>query len=1003
MPAMARYVFGELELDQDGQILRRADQEITLQPKVFDVLCYLIERRGRLVTKTELLDALWAEQDVNEAVVTWSVTHIRRALGQARTDKGPIETVHGRGYRFIGEVAIKARGSELAPPAAVAQAEAESSSPFVGRQRVGVELTQCLREAVAGHGSLCALIGEAGIGKTRCAEELAKRAQELGMLTLLGRCPQASGMPPLWPIDSALGAARGDVAARARAAIAQLVRHEASTGRSEQGARFNAVEQVAGALHKLAASQPVLLVVDDVHWADAATLQWLSFMVSEVHAMRVCVVITLRDREIEAGSARERQLQHVLRQSRATYLGSLGGDHVAELIKIMAGREVSADLAEAVRKASGGIPLFAVEVIHTLMREHGADQIDRLRPEIVRVPKVARDVLGERMRVLPPETFELIMAASVIGETFDLSLLASLTELEPEVLLERLAPAVAEGKVVAEAPHVYRFAHALFHTVAYDSVPASQRAAMHRKTGALLRERPSERVRRAEIARHYYASLPMGDSEEVTRLAREAGDEALAGLAFEDAARCFGWALEAQLSSADVAPRARAELLFALAVSQRSAGQTAQSNETCARAIELSMQHRFDDLTVRAVRLRRPTIVLTILPDPLARAALENVLQRRADGAEPERISALAQLSCTPPYDRDLAQSKQTSMLALQLAEQSGQRNIMFDALRARLFSLSGPDDLDAALEIHDRMIALDRAGAHNWQTMDAAIWRVNAYLQLGRMADADATLGELEAELRGRWGEALFYCLRMRALRAFHDGRFTEAEERWEKMLSHGIRAGVSYAEPLYGKQQLSLAVEREGAPAVEERLRVLAKVPGMPPAVRMGLARVAAEAGALDLVRAELALLGDPGSQIKTIGYLHNLSCFAVCAIALQDMARCEQLAELLAPYTSLNAVDALGHYLGSVGYFTGLLAAALGDVQRARADLGHAVAHNRAMGYRPGVVRALLASGKLEREARDVARARESFEAARAEADALGMRAATVEAAAALGELT
>jgi DNA-binding winged helix-turn-helix (wHTH) protein/tetratricopeptide (TPR) repeat protein len=985
MGAMGRYVFGELELDAEAHLLRRAGREITLQPKVFDMLRYLIERPGRLVLKSELLDALWVDQGVNEAVVTWSMTHLRRALGQGRADKWPIETVHGRGYRFVAEV-MRAKAPVHAPvPAALATAVPPAgSSTFVGRQRAFAELAQCLNEAIAGHGSLCALIGEAGIGKTRCAEELAKRAHELGMVTLLGRCPQAAGMPPFWPIEVAFSGLGGELAARARATFAQHAKHETGAEqRSDQGARFSAIEQTTGLLQKIAASAPILLVLDDVHWADVATLQWLSFVVSEIRGMRVCVVLTVREHELEAGSPRERQLRHVLRQSRAIQLGALGTEHVAELIKVLAGRAATPDLAEAVRKVSGGVPLFALEVIRRLLDDHGAQQLELLHPDVVRVPKVARDVLGERMRTLPDETFELLTAAAVIGESFDLSLLAALTELEPETLLERLSHAVSESKLVAEAPHVYRFAHALFHAVTYDSLPYSQRAALHRKVGVLLRERGS--APRAEIARHYYASLPMGDGDEVMRLAREAGDEALAGLEFEVAMTCFGWALEAQLSATEVAPRARAELLVALAVSQRSAGQTRQAGETCARAIELSMQHRFDDLIVRVVRLRRPTIVLTILPDPLARAALEHVLQRRPEGAEPARVSALAQLACTPPYDRELADSKQTSALALQLAEQSGQRDLVFDALRARLFSLSGPDDLLAALDVHDRMIALGRAGIHNWQTMDVGIWRVNAYLQLGRMAAADAALGELEAELAGRWGEALFYCLRMRALRAFHDGRFAEAEARSQQMLSHGVRAGVSYAEPLYGMQLVSLALEREGAAAVEKRLRVLAKVPGMPPAVRMGIARVAAEAGALDVVRAELASLGDPGAQVKTIGYLHKLACFAVCAIALDDTARCEQILERLAPYTALNTVDALGHYLGSVAHFTGLLAAALGRVEAARADFAQALAHNRAMGYRPGVVRTLLASARLEQGER----AHELVDEAHTEAHALGMR--------------
>src|SRR5690349_4222141 len=97
---MVWYVFGEHELDTEGFVLRRGDVELPLQPKVFDVLRYLVQQRGRLVTKSELLDQLWPNEDVNEAVVTWSISHIRRAFGQERAAKSPIETVHGRGYRF---------------------------------------------------------------------------------------------------------------------------------------------------------------------------------------------------------------------------------------------------------------------------------------------------------------------------------------------------------------------------------------------------------------------------------------------------------------------------------------------------------------------------------------------------------------------------------------------------------------------------------------------------------------------------------------------------------------------------------------------------------------------------------------------------------------------------------------------------------------------------------------------------------------------------------------
>src|SRR6185295_18107818 len=101
---MVCYRFGEFALDLDAFVLRRGDLTLPLQPKVLDVLRYLIEHRGRMVPKSELLDALWKGEYVNDATISWSVSHIRRALGQQRADKHPIETVHGRGYRFTAEV-----------------------------------------------------------------------------------------------------------------------------------------------------------------------------------------------------------------------------------------------------------------------------------------------------------------------------------------------------------------------------------------------------------------------------------------------------------------------------------------------------------------------------------------------------------------------------------------------------------------------------------------------------------------------------------------------------------------------------------------------------------------------------------------------------------------------------------------------------------------------------------------------------------------------------------
>jgi tetratricopeptide (TPR) repeat protein len=655
-----------------------------------------------------------------------------------------------------------------------------------------------------------------------------------------------------------------------------------------------------------------------------------------------------------------------------------------------------------VRKASGGVPLFALEVIRTLAREHGEQPAGGWRPEMVRVPELARDLLRERLRALPLATFELLTEASAIGESFDLSLLAGLAELEPEALLEQLSRAIADGHVVCDAPHVYRFSHALFQSVLYDDIPAEQRVVLHRKLGKLLRARPEDRRQLGEIARHYYLSLPAGEHEDALRFAREAGQVALSRLAFDDAVIYFGWALEAQLFTAHVDPRARAELLLSLAAVERSAGRTHEASNTAARVIELSLQHELDDLVAVATRLRRPTVALATLPDQLAREALEQVLARNAAGSSPVRITALAQLACVPPYEPDLSTSKRLSAEAVALAERSEHREAQFEALRARLFSLSGPDDVTAALQICDRMFALDRSG-HSWLVMDARIYAVNLYLQLGRIGEADGALSDANSLVGAQWGEASFYCQRMLAQRRFQDGHFAEAEAMWSKASTRAGRAGVAYAEPMRDAQQLFLEVERDGAAAVFDKKRpTLCKAQENPRLTEVHVARIAAEAGALDVVRAQLFSLGEPSQWTRTVGYVHGLSSLAVCAAALGDQARCEQLLPLLSPYHEQNALDAMGYYLGSVAHFVGLLELTLGRTDAARIHFEQALAHNRAMGYRAGVVRTLLAIGRLEASTRNGARARESFEAARKEAEQLGMRGLSTEALKAIAKL-
>jgi DNA-binding winged helix-turn-helix (wHTH) protein/tetratricopeptide (TPR) repeat protein len=995
--------FDDFELDLSAYELRRGEQVLSLQPKIFDVLCLLVEHRDRVVTKTELLDTLWPGEYVTDTVVSWSVSHVRRVLGQKPGDKLPIETIHGRGYRFRADVSVADTSNR--PQAAVATAPV-SDRALIGRERVMESLSTRMHEAGAGRGSLTLLTGEAGIGKTRCAEQLLLQASKLGMQTLNGRCPQEPGTPPLWPIASALRRAQQDgtdLLARARAFFETL---ETTTENDDEGgagpAGFRAIEQAARLLREVAASRPTLLMLDDLHWADVSTLRLLTFLAPELRAMHLYVLATVREGAETQGGAIEQVRRQLLRHAQTVPLGPFGRNDVAKLVETASGRRPNADLAEAIRRASGGVPLFVQEVVRTLELEHGANQFDALPPGAVRVPDLARDLLRERVRRLPVQTVEVLSHAAVLGEHFDLGLLAALMALEPDVLLEQLEPATLDGQLEGEGPHTYRFAHSTFQSVLYDDLSPRQRVAIHRKAALLLGARVDGTRRGGEIARHYYLSLPAGEHSEVMRKARAAGEDANRLFAFEDAALYFGWAVEAHGFAGEPDPRVHTELLLSLAKAQRSAGRTTDADRNAAQAIHLGRQHGLHDLVVRATGLRRPTVGMGSVPDTLSRAALEALLQQTSEN-DTIRVSALAQLAFLPPYEADLSRSRTLSARAVELAERHGDPDLLLEALRARLFSLSDPAGVESLLDVAERMLSISGAKTAGWYVGEARTAQYNAYLMCGRIDEAGALLDRMSAAVKGpHFGEATFYCARLQAQRLFQNGRFAEADQRWKEAFEQAARAGVSYAEPFYRAHQFNAKHMRDGAKAVVESARAVLSVRGvvLPPGVRANLCHVAAEAGDLELATAQLQQFGDAAELPRSIGYLHTVANIAAVAAVLVDLPRCEQLRDILTPHADLNTPDVMGAYLGSVSHFLGLLHAALDDHKAAAHFYARAHERNLAMGYRVGVVRTGLAHAALELQAGRRPSARKRLEAARAEARELGMDWAVAKADEALG---
>jgi hypothetical protein len=479
----------------------------------------------------------------------------------------------------------------------------------------------------------------------------------------------------------------------------------------------------------------------------------------------------------------------------------------------------------------------------------------------------------------------------------------------------------------------------------------------------------------------------------VTRAAR-AADRVLA---HEDAARYYDWALEAQALDPTASPRERAELLFARGRAQRHSGRRRDARDTLQRSIELARQHGYSDLLVRAARMLRPQFAMSRVPDALVREALDEVLRIAEPEPNAPRILALSQLACVPPYADDMLVSKRMSAEALTLARRLGERSTLIEALRSHLYSLSGPDDIDALLAVVSEILELD-AERPTVTSLDAHIGRVAALMYRGEHAAAGQALEALGQQARHlRLSEAIWYYDLQLSNRACLFGDFAGARAACPELKARSARLGLRYGELFTTVLDGVASIEQNGLEAYMESFdtSILADMgPNPPRYLRARLVRRWADRGKRDMVVHGLDAFSAQGFEAipKDIGYLNTLANISLAVCWLGDSERAEQLYALLAPYPRHNTPDMLLFDEGCTSRYLALLAARLGWHTRVAEHFETALAMNRSM-RRTNQVAATCYDYAvwLARQpgAGNHARARELAHEARTTAEGVGMR--------------
>lgn len=509
---------GSLELDLLNQRLCRGTQSIALTPKAFGVLRLLVEHAHRLVTKEALLNSVWPGARVEEGQVKQFVSELRRLLQDEARKPHYIETVHGRGYRWIGEITVRCgTHGDAASPASAGTAHCATVSSIIGaepicfgREADFVLLEQRFAKAVSCSRQMCLVSGEPGIGKTTLIGAFVHRiAARQAFWLLRGQCSQqpAVNAEPYFPLLEALDNAC--YAPEGKALLA-LLRQYAPLGLTAMPGHLSADESLQ--LHRLteglgqerrlreystffetlSLQQPVVLWLEDLHWADPATLALLSHLARSPRPARLFVIASVRPKEMYASNSALHLLVSDARSRRVGIeieLPPMNEQSVCQYVQLRLAENVDSRLGHGIFSATEGHPLFVSAMTHAVdmdvaLARKVADDPQTAFAE--RVPDTLREIVEQALGALGEEERNLLEAASIAGRQFSAAEVAAALKIDVEQVEHRCEQLFQQrlflGRVgVSEWPDgtlagEYRFLHNLCFRAVYLNVPPSRRA-----------------------------------------------------------------------------------------------------------------------------------------------------------------------------------------------------------------------------------------------------------------------------------------------------------------------------------------------------------------------------------------------------------------------------------------------------------------------------------------------------------------------------------------------
>ena len=578
--------FPPFRLDSKNEQLWRKNEEVRLRRKTFAVLRHLAEHPGELVTKAALLDAIWPDVSVSDSMPAHSVRELRKALGDTAHTPRFIETVQGRGYRFIADVKLESLHAPAPPVARPTSFAAPSRrTSFVGREEERSEVLDALADATSGRGRICLISGEAGIGKSRLCAEISLEAEKNRVAVLVGHCSEQEAVPYLpfveilenwvdrWKSPEDLRRAMGEEGPELGRVLPKLRRIipdlPAPFELAAEHARRQLFNSASNFIARRSREQPTMLVLEDLHWADDSTLAFIDHLSQRHSDLPLLVICTYRESGVDVTPSLSRTLDDLIRGRLATQirLEGLPSAEVAQMLQGLSGQAPPNAVVGEILGETGGNPFFIEELFQHLTEENRLyDDAGRFRPELkigeLEVPSNVRLVVGRRLGRLGEATHKIVAVAAVIGRSFTFELLEAATGAKADELLDSLDEARKIGLVrsTTQYPEAqFEFSHELIRQTILTELSVARLRRLHLKVAETIERIYSNTLEdhHAELAYHYAQTTNIWKAVKYFRLA---GQQAAGRSAHAEAVSLLNSSLELLRTLPETADRDGQEL-----------------------------------------------------------------------------------------------------------------------------------------------------------------------------------------------------------------------------------------------------------------------------------------------------------------------------------------------------------------------------------------------------------------------------------------------------------